>query len=233
MKIEDLYGRHKGEPIYIVGTGPSMRLFPLEFLRDKVCIGLNQAWRYCPLTYTISVHPELLIDYQREKHPHKTQWIVKHKPPLNLELDDPNYYVFWTQKEDYTIFAKPQLHTLFIGNGVQQTAMHMAFLMEASAIFLVGVDMAELGGDHHAHDQHVRFHGLTPQAVYAEYREKTAAVRVAMQKVRNVPILNISPLLGADSGNEEYLRQCVEKGLAPLPAPKDTSPYMRLPHVKK
>lgn len=227
MRIEKLYGRHKGEPIYIVGTGPSMRVFPTQALKGKTCIGLNQAWRYCPLTYTISVHPELLTEYLDTPNRNKTQWIVKHKPPLNLLLDDPEHYVFHTSEDDMSLFKQDKPDTLFIGRGVQQTAMHMAALMGASELRLVGIDMTDLGGEHHGHAQHVRFHGVPPDIVYKEYRVYTAKVRKAITDRWKIPVLTLSPLLGADHGTEDYERLCAEQGLPKLPPPQDTSPYKR------
>ena len=51
MQAFELWGRHAGETIYIIGTGPSQRLFPLDFLSDKITIGLNQAWKLLPVQY--------------------------------------------------------------------------------------------------------------------------------------------------------------------------------------
>jgi hypothetical protein len=106
--------------------------------------------------------------------------------------------------------------------------MHMAMLMGATEIILVGVDMCELGGQHHGHEQHVRFHGLPAPDVYKEYRDYTAAMRAEIAKVRpQVSVLSLSPLLGACDGNEDYKRLVAEKGIKPLPQPKDTSEYKR------
>jgi hypothetical protein len=100
MHIADLYNKHKGQDIYIVGTGPSMRVFPLEILDGKITLGLNQAWRYRTLTYSITVHPELLKLYNKTRTRNQTQWIVKQKRPMaHLKFDDPEYYVFVTEQK--------------------------------------------------------------------------------------------------------------------------------------
>lgn len=228
MRIAELYNKHEGQDIYIVGTGPSMRVFPLDFLQNKITIGLNQAWRYRPLTYSITVHPELLKLYNKTRARNPTQWIVKKKQPMgHLKYDDLDYYVFITEQNNYELFYTPKEHTLFIGHGVQQTAMHMALLMGAKNIFLVGVDMTDLAGEHHGHDQHVKFHGLAPVDVYAEYRCATAKVRNILLQ-GGIHTFTVSPFLGAVHGDEDYKRLLAELKLPPLPPPEDTSTYSRV-----
>lgn len=230
MLINLCKNRHRGADVYIVGTGPSMRVFPSDYLQNKIVIGLNQAWRHCAPTYCITVHPELYAEYQDVRlrsacKPVATTWFVKHKPPLNLPYNDPTCYVFDTSPQ--LSIVNPVSEKLFIGRGVQQTAMHLAAFMGAKNIILVGVDMCDLGGDHHAHDQHVRFHGLPPTNVYKEYRDFTAAVRYQIEQKFGARVLTLSPLLGADHGSEDYLRLCEQRGLSKLPPPADTSGYGR------
>lgn len=228
MRLSSLKKKYPKSTIYIVGTGPSLRVFPKAYIKDKITIGLNQAWKHLNCKYSITVHPELVDEFNEEAGPiNKTQWVVKQKGSfVNVSLDNPKYYMFKTVDRDFSIFTKPVEDHLFIGRGVQQTAMNLAALMGASTIILVGVDMAAVGGDHHGHDQHVRFHGLPPDQCYSEYREYTAKARVELTKM-GISVLTLSPFLGADSANEDYTRLCKEKGLAKLPPPEDTSPYKR------
>lgn len=227
MRVQELYGRHKGQPIWVVGTGPSMQMFPKQLLPDHITIGLNQAWRYGPLTYSLTVHPEHVLEWEKEKG-HPTQWITKKKGPLaDLSLDDPRYYVFHTEQENYDLVRAPKPDVLFLAHGIHNTAMVLAAHMGASVVYLVGCDMGELGGDHHGHDQHVRFHGLPPSLVYKEYRRDAAKVRRILRDELNVPVLTISPFLGLTAPEEDYHRLRLELNLAKLPPPKDTSPYKR------
>ena len=206
-----------------------MRTFPIDSLRDKITLGLNQFWRYLMPTMNITVHPELLQECLKESKKPSTTWIVKKKPPMqDLSLDDERFYVFNTNDNFDTVVNRPA-DTLFIGRGVQQTAMDLAARMGASTIILVGVDMTDLGGDHHGHDQHVRFHGLSPQDVYMEYRHYTAEVRRRLREKFGVTVVTMSPFLGANAATEDYLRLCKEHELPKLPPPKDTSAYMRKP----
>lgn len=231
MRIDKLYNIHKDCDIYIVGTGPTARVLPKDMFVDRITIGLNQAYKSFNVSYSITVHPELEMEHSVliKSNPRlKTRWVVKHKSPTRLPFDDPERYVFNTSPE-WSSFLGKDKETLFIGRGVQQTAIDLACRMGARAIFLVGVDMSDVGGDHHSHKQHVRFHGLAPKDVYSEYREWTYKARKLAREKARIPVLSISPLLGCGGSihDADYIQLRDEFGLAPLPAPKDTSGYTR------
>lgn len=231
MRIQELYPDFRDKDVFVIGTGPSASVFPWEFLNGKFTLGLNQAWRYLPLNYCLTAHPELLLE--QEQHAEATgqrggiKWIVKKKPPLEkLTLEDPRYYVYHS-REDWGLFAKPEADVLFLGRGVQQTAIDLCCRAGAKSVILIGVDMGSLDGDHHGHHQHVRFHGLAPKDVYAEYRKWTAKARRLAREHYGVPVLTLSPLLGLTAPEEDYKRLHQELGIPKLPPPKDTSGYKR------
>lgn len=227
MRIQDLTGKYAGKDVYVIGTGASMRVFPIGYLDDKITIGLNQAWRYAPMTYSVTVHPELVQEYLIDRKPTPTKWIVKRKPPMeDLTFDDERFYVFQSSEDLGVIETRPE-DTLYVGRGIQQTALDLAARMGAANIFLVGVDMDALDGEHHGHNQHVRFHGLPPDEVYREYRRFTARARRKIRELWKVNVFTLSPLLGANAGTEDYVRLCMEHALPKLPPPKDTSTYTR------
>ena len=39
--LEDLRGKHTGEEIWVIGAGPSLDDYPLNFFEDKICVGVN------------------------------------------------------------------------------------------------------------------------------------------------------------------------------------------------
>ncbi len=224
--------------VYVVGTGPSLRCMDLKFLAGKCTIGLNQAWKHFTPNYSITVHPELVLDYQKEKNAEvtprpprfaeRTQWVVKKKPPMEgLRLDDPDHYVFGTSYDIDAVRKRP-LDTLYLGEGVQTCAMDLAARMGARFVVLVGCDGGSLGGDFHGHDQHVRWLGMKPADQYKLYRDTTAAVRAELRTL-GVSVYSLSPFIGVHSAEEDYARLKAELKLPPLPRPVDTSPYTRDP----
>lgn len=228
MRIQDIEPVANTNPtVYVVGTGPSLRCLPPEFFRHQFTIGLNQAWRHVRCTLSITVHPELVLDYQGEARArgvrHLTRWVIKKKPPMEkLELSDPDHYVFGTTYDPAQVNKRPK-DTLYLGEGVQTCAMDLAARLGAKFVVLVGCDACCLEGDYHAHDQHVRWVGRTPDEQYKLYRDSTAAVRAQLRKV-GVSVMTLSPFIGADAAKEDYRRLRGELGLKPLPEPKDISP---------
>ena len=232
MRIGNLTGRHKGGTVYVVGTGPSLRCLDLECLRGEVTIGINQAWRHFNPTYSITVHPELLAEYSapydRGAVGSATKWVVKRKPPMkDLTFDDARYYVFDTSYDIATVTDRPA-DTLYLGEGAQTCAMDLAARAGARFVVLVGCDGGSLGGDFHAHDQHVRWLGMRPDDQYALYRKTTAAVRKRLRAL-GVSVMTLSPFVGVNAAEEDYARLRSELGLERLPPPKDTSGYVRDP----
>lgn len=232
MRIANLWDKHRGNDIVILGTGPSSRCFDKKFFENRIIIGLNQAYRLVDPTYSITVHPELYLEWRRGNRHQKTQWIVKKKNPLpNLELDDPLLYVFETnagdQPNDFQYLETRTADKLYQGRGVQVTAMCLAAHMGARSILMVGCDMCKLGSDHHGVNQHVRFNGLSEREVYAEYRRFTAKARRIIREKYGIPVVTISPFVGVGHPDEDYARLQSELRLPDLPPAKDTSKYKR------
>lgn len=236
MRIESLYNKLGGNPAFIVGTGPSMRFFPLELFSGSYAIGLNQAWKYTrgdfKFELMLTVHPELYQEYETYRKEYSKGievggWAIKKKPPMEtLMLDDPNFYVFNTSPDLSTVKTRPA-DTLYIGEGIQCTAIDLLARMGANPIILIGVDMNSIEGDFHGHDQHVRWLGQTPEVQYALYRKKTAQVRSLVRDEFNVHVLSMTPFLGTDAAREDYVRLKSDFNMEQLPTPKDVSPYTR------
>lgn len=234
MRIQDLKERFDGI-CFIVGTGPSLRVFPKEILKNAPIIGLNQAWRHVDTTFNLTVHPELYLEFVAanpagrppRENGYSGPWIIKQKAPMaHLELTDHDHYVFHTSPDLKTVADRPD-DVLFIGEGIQCTAADLAARMGAEVIVLVGCDGTNLGGDFHADAQHVRWLGQKPADQYALYRKRTAQVRKVLRDVHKVSVVTMTPFVSAGFPDEDYLRLCQELNLPRLPAPKDVSPYKR------
>src|SRR2546423_4473568 len=100
--VTDLYGRHRGADIYVVGTGTSTRVFPMSFLEGRITIGLNMAWKIAPITYGITIGPHLNIpEFMEGEEPHpEITWITKREKarkvltPQQFEHADRSFYEF-------------------------------------------------------------------------------------------------------------------------------------------
>ena len=232
--IQELYNCHPGSDIYIVGTGTSLRVFPLDFLRDKITIGLNQAWKMIETTYAITMMPKLNIPEFIEGetgHP-SISWITKpskvHAQCTAEEIALANERFFGFENNgkasitgldepsetgrviDWVVTSHPD--KLYLWTSISQSAMNMAANMGAKNIILVGCDNAAIGENHHAHDQHTMWKGVSPDVRYMQYYEGVAEVRSALRK-RGVNVLSMSPFLKLDAPGLDFSRLCCEVGV--------------------
>ncbi|MBL8842154.1 MAG: hypothetical protein JNL90_11580 [Planctomycetes bacterium] len=124
-RVDELYGRHRGADLYVVGTGASMRVFPLEFLRDKVTIGLNQAWKLLPTTYAITMRPELNVpEFIAGEAPRPDLiWITKHNKltsePQRRFVAEQQQRFFYFRTEDKSRPAPPPVPSADGKGGVE------------------------------------------------------------------------------------------------------------------
>jgi hypothetical protein len=233
-KIQELYGRHPDSDIYIIGTGTSLRVFPLEFLKDKLSIGLNQSWKMLDTTYAITMMPKLNIPEFIEGEPsHSTiTWITKPSKvkiqctPEEIALAEQYFYGFENDGKasitgldepsetgrvlDWVL--KPHPEKLYLWTSISQSAMNLAANLGAKNIILVGCDNGAVGGNHHAHDQHTMWKGESPDVRYMQYYEGVAEVRAALRK-RGVNVVNMNPFLKVDSPEIEFERLARETGV--------------------
>jgi hypothetical protein len=231
--IDELKDRHKGEDIYVVGSGASLRVFPKNFLEDKITIGLNMAWKLAPIKYGITIHPDLNIpDFMSgETARPGITWIVKQDKIslLNTEQADyarRNHYTFRTEGRTNAqppnqpndagrfpewILEHPPGH-LYCWSSISQTAVHMAAIMGAKNIVLVGCDNAAISGNHHGHRQHTRWKGVSPDERYRQYWQGLIELRPYLRQ-KGVNLVSLTPFMALDKYEEEFQMLCDELGV--------------------
>ncbi len=231
MDISALWDKHIEKTIYILGTGPSVRCYGnLDLiLKDKIVIGLNEAYKHYPCKYNLTIHPDLIPDNIEGLSPGCGRWIIKPKDKYHyVETNDIRFYVFQNNKDIYDwSYIKYTKGRLYVGRGIQTGAMVLAAQMGASLIVLIGCDFAQLGLDHHSHETHIEFHGLLPNEVYQEYYQNTVIVRAKIRDIYKTEIVSLQPFLGLGHQDLDYRRLCCELDLPSLPPVKDKSTYQR------
>ena len=231
MDISELWNKHQGETIYILGTGPSVRCYPdlKRIFYNQTVIGLNEAYKHYLCTYNITIHPNLIPDKYPGASPGIAKWIIKPKSKYHyVETEDVMFYIFQNNTDvyDFSYITKVK-GRLYVGRGIQTGAMVLAAQMGASLIVLIGCDFAQLGPDHHGHQTHIEFHGLDSQEVYQEYYHNSAIVRSKLRDIYKTEIVSLQPFLGLGHQDEDYRRLCCELDLPCLPPVKDKSTYQR------
>lgn len=246
--VQELYGRHRGETIYVVGSGASLRVFPTDFLADKITIGLNMAWKSAPVKYSITIHPELnipeFIDGQ-ESRPEIT-WISSINKSMKKLTSEQFAYArryFYAFRRDGQVNSsrylepsntgrildwvrQPTEDYLYVWSSIAQTAANLAANMGAKYIVLVGCDNCSLFDNYYAHKQHTLWQGSHPEDRYREYYEGMAEVRTALNE-RGVGLMSLTPFLGLNAYEQDFVRLCKELDQEPLITSRDISPLVR------
>ena len=230
--VSELYGRHEGEDIYVVGTGTSARVFPTDFFDGKVTIGLNMGWRVAPATYGVTIHPDLNVpEFMTDEEPRPSiTWVVGWPKAQKLlseeqlahgtqhhyyftyhgqENTEPNPNEPWNHGRILDWLRAPCENQLYVWSSIAQTGVNLAANLGARNVVLVGCDHCSLSGNHHAHAQHTRWKGAEPDHRYGQYYEGMAEVRAVMRK-RGVHVLSLTPFLGLDSFRDDFRRLCDE-----------------------
>jgi len=164
MRLRDLQDIYFGHDIYIVGSGPSINIFPKEFLRDKICISLNASYKSSKFITPVAfmhhmvysrkgnviedpIHPFFKnIKYPVVKGTGKTR---KEK----VDWDNDHYYFFdWNHDiEKIYQLTKKTDELFYTPEGcAMQAAMQLAWILGARNIFLIGCDSRVMGEKHYA-----------------------------------------------------------------------------------
>jgi len=156
MIFQDLKDRHKGEQVWVCGSGPSMGWVTPQFFEGKTVVAINEVGFvfgledfYTATNYSTH-HP--VVAGNVAANPHR----IFVTPDMNLEAGDMTathvgsgnhitfrpHAPFWRPDTDWPI--DPDV--LITGGTSAHIAMHLACYMGASQINLVGVDLGLVDG---------------------------------------------------------------------------------------
>ncbi|HUF99352.1 MAG TPA: hypothetical protein VMM60_14580 [Ilumatobacter sp.] len=219
-----------------------MRVFPTEFLVDRLTIGLNMAWRVAPLKYGITIGPHLNIpEFLDGELPHpEITWITKRAKakqvlrPDQFAHADSSFYTFdmagrpnrappnEPSDEGRVLdwVRRPTGDNLYQWSSISQTAVNLAANMGARNIILVGCDNSSLLDNHHAHVQHTKWVGAAPSYRYDQYYEGLVEVRSALRE-RGVNLLSLNPFVKLDNPSRDFSFLCDELSVPSLLSGED------------
>lgn len=229
--VSELYNRYPDSDIYVIGTGASLRVFPLSLLENKITIGLNQTWKTLPVRYSITIHPDLSIpEFIPDQPPHpEITWITKHEKtkslvtPEQLKYAEEHFYFFEMIGRPNTQppnkppdtgrvldwVRKATDDKLYLWTSIAQAGVNLAANMGAKNIFLIGCDNCALLGNNHAHKQHTRWRDASAESRYREYYEGLAEMRPVLRQ-RGVNLVSLTPFLSLEAPEQDFERLCEE-----------------------
>lgn len=156
MILQDLKDRHKGEPVWVCGSGPSMDWVTPQFFDDKVVVSINDVGFWFGITKFYSASNYSKANPITAKRIDENPDSIFITPDMDLEASDMtathvgsgNHITF----RPHAPFWQPDIgwpsdpDVLVIGGTSAHIAMHLACYMGASQVNLVGVDNGEING---------------------------------------------------------------------------------------
>ncbi len=222
MRLRDLRDVYAGQEIYIVGSGPTSNVFPMDFLSDRICMSLNDSFKIHPAITPIAfMHHQTYCregnNVQAPLHPHFSGIkypVVKatgRTRSEEVDWDNPYFYYFdWSHDIDriYEMSkATDQLYYTPEGCSLH-AALQLAWIMGARTVYTIGCDSTTLGGKHYANydknkfrDDEVLKRGQTRN--YDSYVKGTLIVQDFLRR-KGVRVLNLSPIVGYHMVDYQY-----------------------------
>ncbi len=214
MRLRHLRDVYRGQDIYIIGSGPSANLFPFEFLEDKICLSLNDAYKM-----NRAIGPCCLMHHQVYAHsgnnantPYHENFVSMKYPVVKgfgrdraeeVDWDHPHFYYYdWSHDIDQIWEQTKTTDTLYyVAEGCAlHAALQLAWIMGARNIFTIGCDSRNLGGRHYAkfdkngfRDDEVLKRGLSRN--YDAYVYGTTIIQEFLRR-KGVNTINLSTIVG-------------------------------------
>lgn len=222
MRLRDLRDVYAGQEIYIVGSGPTSNIFPMNFLKDKICMSLNDSYKIHPAVAPIALmhHQTYCRDGNTPAAPlHANLKNIKYpvikgtgrKRTEKVDWDNPYFYFYdWNHEIDRIYeMTKETDHLYYTPEGCSlHAALQLAWIMGAKTIYAIGCDSTTIGGKHYAsynknnfRDDEVLKRGATRN--YDSYVKGSLIVQDFLRR-KGVDVLNLSPIIGYHNIEFQY-----------------------------
>lgn len=222
MRLRDLRDVYSGQEIYIVGSGPTTNIFPMDFLSDKICMSLNDSFKIHP-----NIAPVALMHHQTYCREGNTTEAPLHsnfsgiKYPVVkgtgrelaevVDWDNPYFYFFDWNHDIERIYelSKNTDQLYYTPEGCSlHAAMQLSWIMGARTIYTIGCDSTTLGDKHYANYDKNKFRDdevlkRGQKRNYDSYVKGTLIVQDFLHR-KGVRVLNLSPIVGYHLVDYQY-----------------------------
>jgi hypothetical protein len=176
MRLNDLKGKHQGETIWVLGSGPSLNFLSPELFRDKITVSTNFSARtlgFIP-DYVFTHYHEDALDLISDSGMVVTltnNWRDSSPFPRPENPD-----IVLVEQDSYTPPGEawsPETHpprkdSLVYGSSSLHGSMHLAAHLGAAFIILVGADCGTIDGENRVSGY---VQGDTPWNVYNKHHK--------------------------------------------------------------
>ena len=123
LNIRHLKDKHKGETIFVLGSGTQMDMYRPDFFKDRISIGCNFVYHFFPVLYTVTRHKKVL------EHETKPKNLIS--PEITID-----FFGFNMPQGDYV-----WRNEIFESGSTIMTAVDVARYMGAQRIYVIGAEM--------------------------------------------------------------------------------------------
>ena len=172
-----------GATVYVIGGGPSLKNLDLDFTRNRRTIVTNNAYKLAPWA-------EILFFMDHKWYQQHAGWLELFTG-IKVHIADGsknNHKLKWMQRGSKTMLSH-QRNIINHGNNSGYCAVHLAYLLGAAKIILVGFDMKLVDNEQNFHNDHQR--KMRDNIYEAEYIPVFDTIRQPLQK-KGVTLLNMT-----------------------------------------
>ncbi len=178
----------KGEDVFILGGGPSVKHFPVRLLKKSKVIGCNHAYLFGMSVVDVLIFGDKIF---YEAHKDRPEFLAFRNPKVTncgkLENNDTGSIIIAPRTDS-------GFHRQSLGwNGnTGSAAINLALILGAARIYLIGFDMALSSAG--IQNWHKEVHAEATEQHYERYiraiQETVASIRI---KWPGVEIINLNP----------------------------------------
>lgn len=217
MRLRELRDLYLNQDIYIVGSGPTTNLFPMDFLWGKICLSLNDAYKMHP-----AITPVALMHNQIYAHVNKSSSSPYHdhfkniKYPIvkpqsryrmeEIEWDHPYFYCFEKSEKIHDVWnlTKDTDCLYYTPEGCAlHAALQIAWILGARNIFTIGCDSCTFVGKHYANFDKGGIGAIDYNRNYDAYVYGTLVVQEFLSS-QGVNVFNLSPIVGYHRVEDQF-----------------------------
>jgi hypothetical protein len=161
MDISKFDNLHAGQRGFVIGGGPSIKLlleseFSPELLHNEIVIGANKAYKFCDLTYLVSIDTNFIRGCRDEV---RALSCPKFFPEGYLRgyEEDNTVYPMANRLQDYRgnrAKLPNNFNDICYVGGSGSLAVKVAYSLGCDPIYLLGIDCTLWDGRSHFHDDY-------------------------------------------------------------------------------
>ena len=152
--LDEFKNIHKGKDIYVIASGYSAEFLDPGFFEDKICVGINQAYKKFPCAYLVRkehAHCDVVL----KEAPNSIVFVTKHNCGLyrwktmdkviaDKNLNTENLVIYDHNDNNEKMVDKLPENGLVATLSTITSGIHLAAHMGAKTIILVGHDCGTL-----------------------------------------------------------------------------------------